>query len=169
MFQAMLSIFTDLNVPYMLADKSLVHMWLNCSVGNQALSFQIYLPWWRNNRYFLKHGMKKRGFDLKRVFGKLTQSFGYQEVWRYHGKRVNLFSNIYEEDYNRVGLWVGKDCYPCYMKVIGIARYEWLGGVSVLAPFPLEEALQSAYGPMFQKNDPNPFVFFCLGTKAKQT
>ena len=60
------------------------------------------------------------------------------------------------------------------MKVTGIARYKWLGGVSVLAPFPLEEALQSAYGPTFREEDnwtvdSDPFTWFCLGTTAKQT
>ena len=58
----MISIFTDLKVPYMISDKSLLLMWLKCNTGNQTISFQIYLPWWRK---YTKHLDTKRFGDIE--------------------------------------------------------------------------------------------------------
>ena len=179
MFQEMISIFTDLKVPYMISDKSLLLMWLKCNTGNQTVSFQIYLPWWRKNSDIVEQEMKKRGLTKQKSYGKMYQALGYKEVWGYRGRRVDLFSNVYKGDYSLVGLRSNHNLHYCYMKVTSIARYQWMDGVLVRAPYPLEEALQSAYGPYYRDyvqwkigtdilSGYDPLVWFCLSTNTNK-
>ena len=80
----------------------------------------------------------------------MYKAYGYKEVWAYQWKLVDRFSYVLEGNYSLVGLWFINNLYPCYMKVTSIARYRWLDGVLVRAPYPLEEAIQSAYGPYYR-------------------
>ena len=142
----MISILSSLNSSYMLADGSLLQLYRNCSTGLSDVDFAIDLQWWRNNSEALVKQIKKKGFRLEKKFGNLKEDFGYAEAWKKRGLKVDLYSNIFEGRFSVVGFWVGSDLYPCYMRVGHVISYQWLEGVVVRGPYPIEEALQSAYG-----------------------
>ena len=161
----------------MLAGISLLLMWMKCLLKNSLIQFQIFLPWWKNNWLLLEQEMRRKGFEKKGSRGDLSLQYGYMEVWDYQGISVELSSYIYEGDYILTGHWVGFDLYPCYMKVTELAKYKFSQGVSIMAPHPLEESLESAYGPHFKRDFKekafmeryDPFAWFCMGVKAKKS
>ena len=175
--QVVLSSLTRVEAPYMLGGMSLLLMWVHCLLKKGIIEFQIFLPWWRKNWLLLEKEMRRRGFKKKGLKGDLSLSYGYMEVWDYHGVTVELFSYTYEGDFTLTGLWTGFDLYPCYMRVTEQAKYQFSHGVSAIAPHPLEESLESAYGPHFRKEIKektflagyDPFTWFCMGVKAKNS
>ena len=145
----MISLMTSLNTSYMIADGSLLQLYRNCTSGVSDVDFAIDLTWWRNNSHLMERKLRGRGFRMEKRFGDLTAEFGYAEAWKRGGLKVDLYSNIWDGKFSVVGLWVGGDVYPCYMRVERIVLYQWLEGVVVRGPHPVEKALISAYGHNF--------------------
>ena len=113
------------------------------------MDFAIELGWWRIIADLMAGGLRERGFRMEKRFGDLAGEFGFAEAWKREGLKVDLYSNIFDGKFSVVGLWVGADVYPCYMRVEGVVFYQWLEGVVVRGPHPVEKALLSAYGNNF--------------------
>ena len=142
----MVSLLTTMNSSYMIADGSLLQLYRNCSTGLSDVDFAIDLEWWRNNSDLMGRQLRGKGFRMEKRFGHLKEEFGYAEAWKKGGLKVDLYSNIFDGKFSVVGFWVGAELYPCYMRVGRIVLYQWLEGVVVRGPYPIEEALKSAYG-----------------------
>ena len=145
-YQKLVNLFTSLNTSYMITDGSLLQMYRNCSTGLSDVDFVIDLGWWRNNHVKMVGELIKGGFRMEKRFGDLSEGFGYAEAWRRSGQKVDLYSNIFDDQFSIAGLWVGIDVLPCYMRVERIVQYQWLEGVVVRGPHPIQDALISAYG-----------------------
>jgi len=172
--KAMLSLFSSLSVPYILSDGSLLHLYRNCSTGRSDLDFAIRLNWWRNNSELLQKELEMTGFKRELSFGSLNLDWGYSEAWMKWDIKVDLIGNIFKDNYSVTPLWVNGKAFPCFMKVAQITQYKWLEDVTVHGPYPIEDALLSAYGTNYMQPfinwtwDKDPFMTgYCNSTQQK--
>merc|ERR1711915_833134 len=101
--------------------------------------------WWRNNSDLLKKELELRGFERELSFGNLSQEWGFSEAWTIWSIKVDLIGNIFKDNYSVTPLWVNGKAFPCHMKVGHITQYKWFEDVMVIGPYPIEDALLSAY------------------------
>ena len=60
-----ISVFTQLSVPYFLSEGSLLHLYRNCSLGGSDLDFVVQLHWWnKNNSWRLQSALLDQGRGL---------------------------------------------------------------------------------------------------------
>ena len=142
----MVGVLSALAAPYMLADGSLLQFYRNCTTGNSDVDFAIQVKWWQDNQKRLQQELIKKGFKREKTFGDINQQWGYAESWKKFGVKADLYGNILVDGYSIVPLWIGKNVFSCHMKVERIVYYQWLEGLVVRGPFPIEDALMSAYG-----------------------
>ena len=81
------------------------------------------------------------------------EEFGYEESWEKDGVQVDINASLREGEDMVFGLWLSaevaggrREVYPCHMEVGEVVRYGWMEGLEVRGPWPMEEALRSAYG-----------------------
>ena len=88
------SVFTQLSVPYFISDGSLLHLHRNCSLGPSDLDFVVQLQWWnRANSRRLQIALQDQGFKRQNVFGQ-QERVGFEESWTRHEVKVtqhNIF------------------------------------------------------------------------------
>ena len=87
----MLNTLNSLSAPYLLYSGSLLMMYRNCSVGNADIDFSLQLDWWRENKEVLDNALVDAGFSHGVTFGNITHTWGYEEAWRMHGWKADIF------------------------------------------------------------------------------
>ena len=76
-----LTVFSDLSVPFTLEGGSLLHLVRNCSLGGSDLDFVIQLGWLnQSNSQHLDSALKRKGLEKGGVHG-LRENLGYEESW----------------------------------------------------------------------------------------
>ena len=77
-----LTVFSDLSVPFTLEGGSLLHLVRNCSLGGSDLDFVIQLGWLNNsNSQLLDSALKRKGLEKGGVHG-VREYLGFEESWR---------------------------------------------------------------------------------------
>ena len=82
------SVFTQLSVPYFISDGSLLHLYRNCSLGGSDLDFVVQLDWWnKSNNQRLQVALQDEGFRRQEFFGQ-QERIGFEESWIRHEVKV---------------------------------------------------------------------------------
>ena len=80
-----LTVFSDLSVPFTLEGGSLLHLFRNCNLGESDLDFVIQLGWLNDaNSQHLHSALKTKGLEKGSVHG-VRESLGYEESWSRDG------------------------------------------------------------------------------------
>ena len=80
-----LTVFSDLSVPFTLEGGSLLHLFRNCDLGESDLDFVIQLDWLNDtNSQHLHSALKTKGLEKGSVHG-VRESLGYEESWSRDG------------------------------------------------------------------------------------
>ena len=80
-----LTVFSDLSVPYTLEGGSLLHLFRNCNLGESDLDFVIQLGWLNDtNSQHLHSALKMKGLEKGSVHG-VRENLGYEESWTRDG------------------------------------------------------------------------------------
>ena len=77
-----LSVFSDLSVPFTLEGGSLLHLVRNCNLGGSDLDFVLQLGWLnQTNTHQLELALKSKGLERSSSHG-VREHLGYEESWR---------------------------------------------------------------------------------------
>ena len=80
-----LTVFSDLSVPFTLEGGSLLHLARSCSLGGSDLDFVLQLGWLNDsNSQRLDSALKSKGLEKVGVHG-MRENLGYEESWRRDG------------------------------------------------------------------------------------
>ena len=68
--KALVKIFSQLSVEFIISEGSLLHLYRNCSLGTSDIDFLIPLSWWdSNNSHLLRAALGKGSFDfIKKIY-----------------------------------------------------------------------------------------------------
>jgi len=154
--ERILKLLDTLDCPHFLHAGTFLNFVRDCEGRDRDLDVAVPFPWMKEHHKRFFSALRKAGFSIDHEFGNLNDAFGYEIHLDNKGMkglregeprlRFDIFTVVEHPNQYYWSMWHKGNVHRCVVQRSGLQTFQW-GNLTVRAPVPFEQALQSFYGP----------------------